>query len=97
MSLKLAFLAFKESCSSCPKWAEGSGGGRRGGKWYFEQNLKEQQFFRDVIPYMILSLLKSACHKTFRSKELNELVYSNVPGPGKCYWVGISDIEAENK
>merc|ERR1719318_1922836 len=32
-----------------------------------------------------------------RSKELNELVYSNVPGPGKCYWVGISDIEAENK
>ena len=35
--------------------------------------------------------------KTARSKELNELVYSNVPGPGKCYWVGISDIEAENK
>lgn len=32
-----------------------------------------------------------------RSKELNELVYSNVPGPAKCYWVGISDIEAENK
>ena len=46
---------------------------------------------------MILFLLKSAFHKTFRSKELNELVYSNVPGPGKCYWVGISDIEAENK
>ena len=28
---------------------------------------------------------------------MNELVYSNVPGPTKCYWIGISDIEAENK
>lgn len=32
-----------------------------------------------------------------RSKEINELVYSNVPGPSKCYWVGISDIDHEGK
>ena len=28
---------------------------------------------------------------------MNELVYSNVPGPTKCYWIGISDIEHEDK
>ena len=32
-----------------------------------------------------------------RNKEVNELVYSNVPGPTKCYWIGISDIEHEDK
>jgi len=32
-----------------------------------------------------------------RNKEINELVYSNVPGPTKCYWIGISDIEHEDK
>jgi len=32
-----------------------------------------------------------------RNKEVNELVYSNVPGPTKCYWIGISDIEQEDK
>ena len=30
-------------------------------------------------------------------QEINELVYSNVPGPTKCYWIGISDIEHEDK
>ena len=25
------------------------------------------------------------------------MVYSNVPGPTKCYWIGISDIEQEDK
>ena len=25
------------------------------------------------------------------------MVYSNVPGPTKCYWIGISDIEHEDK
>ena len=30
-------------------------------------------------------------------QEVNELVYSNVPGPTKCYWIGISDIEHEDK
>ena len=40
---------------------------------------------------------RSSSSSSSRSKELNELVYSNVPGPAKCYWVGISDIEAENK
>jgi len=32
-----------------------------------------------------------------RGKEINELVYSHVPGPSKCYWVGISDIDNEGK
>ena len=41
--------------------------------------------------------LYANCSPQARSKELNELVYSNVPGPGKCYWIGISDIEAENR
>ena len=31
------------------------------------------------------------------AQEINELVYSNVPGPTKCYWIGISDIEHEDK
>ena len=31
------------------------------------------------------------------AQEINELVYSNVPGPTKCFWIGISDIEHEDK
>ena len=39
---------------------------------------------------MVVNILAAA-------QEINELVYSNVPGPTKCYWIGISDIEHEDK
>ena len=68
--------------SLCPRWDAKQDCIRRGGRLF-----EPRWFFRQ----------RRWWNKTGRSKELNELVYSNVPGPGKCYWVGISDIEAENK
>ena len=61
---------------------------RRGGR-LFEPRNKEQKLTEKNITEKRASILYL--------QEVNELVYSNVPGPTKCYWIGISDIEHEDK
>ena len=60
---------------------------------FSSQEIRNKNALKRIAQTKELIIIPSPVHL----QEVNELVYSNVPGPTKCYWIGISDIEHEDK